>query len=80
MNISVGISYGIISDGIGKQLEKQRLKFNKKDTDLFDKYKDAINDLRMADLLTDSMTDKVIKKLHTRIIAHVKKQNKLKAK
>ena len=77
-NKEVGISYGCLSDSIEKQLDKQNLKYNKGDAEFFTTCKDAVNDLRMADLLTDSMTDKVTLKLHKRIISHVAKQNKLK--
>ena len=76
-NISVGISYGILAESIGNQLKKQSLLFDKEKIDNYDKCKDAINELRMSDLLTDGYVDKILQKLHKKIIAHVAKKNRL---
>lgn len=72
----VGLSYGIISDPLNKQLDKQGFKYNKKVIADFEEERKAINILRFGSgLLTDSMLEKVIFKLHKKIVAHVAKAN-----
>jgi hypothetical protein len=79
MNKSVGLSYGILSEPLEKQLDKQGLNYDKKKIAQFEKERDAINILRFGSgLLTDSMIDKILPKLHKKIISHVAKANGLK--
>lgn len=78
MNTTVGLLYGIISEPISEQLKKQNLKFNPDKISEFEKEIEAINILRWGSgLLTDSMVDKILPKLHKKIIAHVAKANKM---
>jgi hypothetical protein len=78
MDKTVGIYFGILSDTLDAQLKKQGFKYNKKRVAEFEKQRDAINVLRFSDLLTDGMTDKIFKKLHSKIVSHVAKENKMK--
>lgn len=75
----VGLSFGIMSEPISKQLKTQGFKFNKETIKDFQEEINAINVLRFSesDLLTDKMLDKIIPKLHKKIVQHVAKQNKL---
>lgn len=73
--ITVGISYGVLSDPLRKQLDKQGLKYDKKIISKFEKQREAVNVLRFG-ILTDSMLDTILQKLHKQIIAHVAKENK----
>lgn len=76
MNQTVGLSYGILSDPLSKQIDKQGLKYDKKKMDIFQNELNAINTLRFgSSLLTDSMVDKILPKLHNKILAHVAKAN-----
>ena len=78
-NVKIGLSYGILSDPISKQLSKQNLKFDKDKIKVFEREVEAINTLRFGScLLTDSMVDKIIPKLHKKIVSYVAKSNKLK--
>ena len=73
---TVGLSYGVLSDPLDKQLEKQGLKYDKKKIAQFEAEREAVNTLRFGSgLLTDSMVDKILPKLHKKIIAHVAKAN-----
>jgi uncharacterized protein YllA (UPF0747 family) len=75
-NTTVGLSYGILSEPLDKQLDKQELKYNKKIIAGFESEREAINTLRFGcGLLTDGMVDKMLPKLHKKIIAHVAKSN-----
>lgn len=75
-NKSIGLSYGVLSDPLSNQLDKQGFKYDKKKMDQFEKELEAVNTLRFGSgLLTDSMVDKIIPKLHKKIIAHVAKAN-----
>jgi len=75
-NQSVGISYGILSEPLDKQLDKQGLKYDKKKIAEFQEELEAVNILRFGSgLLTDSMVDKILPKLHKKIMAHVAKAN-----
>jgi SpoU rRNA methylase family enzyme len=78
MDKSVGIYFGVFSDPLNTQLKKQGFKYNEKRVTEFEKQRDAINVLRFSDLLTDGMTDKICKKLHSKIVSHVAKENKMK--
>lgn len=74
--IQVGIVYGAMCDPISKQLKKQKLKFDPKKVDLFQKEADAILRLKFGThILTDSMADKCRNKLHKAIVQHVAKEN-----
>ena len=48
MNKSVGLSYGILSEPLEKQLDKQGLNYDKKKIAQFEKERDAINILRFG--------------------------------
>jgi hypothetical protein len=75
-NQTVGLGYGLLSDPLDKQLDKQGLKYNKKKIAQFEAEREAINTLSFGSgLLTDSMVDKILAKLHKKIIAHVAKSN-----
>ena len=76
----IGLSFGILSDSISKQLTAQKFIFDKKIIKNFEDEVDAINTLRFGSgLLTDSMIDKIISKLYKKIVQHVAKKNKLSA-
>lgn len=76
MGHNVGVSYGVLSDSISKQLRAQKLKFDKEKVSVFQKEMDAINQLRFGSrLLTDGMADRLFAKLHKKILAHVAKAN-----
>ena len=75
-NKNVGLSYGIMSDPLDKQLDEQGLKYDKKVMKIFEAEREAINTLRFgSNLLTDSMVDKILPKLHKKIIEHVAEAN-----
>lgn len=75
-NQTIGLSYGILSDPLNKQLDKLGLKYEEKKIAQFQKELDAVNTLRFgSELLTDSMVDKIFPKLHKKVIAHVAKAN-----
>jgi hypothetical protein len=77
-NQTIGLGYGVLSDPINKQLDKQGFKYDKKKIAQFEQEREAINILRFGSgLLTDSMVDKIIPKLHRKIVAHVAKENGL---
>lgn len=74
----IGIRYGVLSDPISKQLSDQGYKFDTKKVTQFQNELDAVNTLRFgSNLLTDSMVDKILPKLHKAIVAHVAKANGL---
>lgn len=75
-NQKVGLSYGVLSDPLEKQLDKQGLKYDKNKIAQFEAEREAVNTLRFGSgLLTDSMVDKILPKLHKKIITHVAKAN-----
>jgi hypothetical protein len=75
-NQNVGLSYGVLSAPLSKQLDEQGLKYDPKKMEQFEIECDAINTLRFgSNLLTDSMVEKILPKLHKKIVAHVAKAN-----
>jgi hypothetical protein len=73
----VGIYYGVLSEPLSEQLSKQNLKYDKKKVAYFQKELNAINTLRFGTvLLTDSMVDEILPKLHKAIVAHVAEQKR----
>lgn len=77
--INVGLSYGVLSDPLDKQLDMQALRYDKNKIKQFEAEREAINTLRFGScLLTDSMVDKILTKLHKKIISHVAIANKMK--
>jgi hypothetical protein len=72
----IALSYGVLSDPLKKQLDKQGLKYDKYKIAQFEADREAVNRLRFGSgLITDSMVDKILPKLHMKIIAHVAKVN-----
>jgi len=75
-NQTVELNYGIMSEPLYQQLDKQGLKYNKNKIAFFEAEREAINILEFGSgLLTDSMVDKILPKLHKKIIAHVAEAN-----
>lgn len=78
---SLGLSFGVLSDELSKQLDRQGYKYDAKKMSVFEKEVEAINQLRFgSNLLTDSMVDKIIPKLYKKVVAHVAKENGLTVK
>lgn len=78
MDKTFGIHFGALCEPISKQIEAQGLKYDKRQIAIFEKHVDYITTLRFADLLTDSIYDKINQKLFNQIRTHVIKENKLK--
>lgn len=76
MKKNIGISYGLISDTIHKQINKQGFDYDSKVIDNFESAKHAINVLYFSDLITDRMVNKLIIKLHKKIVKHLEEINK----
>jgi hypothetical protein len=77
-NQNIGLGYGIMCEPLTDQLDKQNFKYDFKKMSQFEEERNAINTLRFGSgLLTDSMVDKILQKLHKKIIAHVAKKNGL---
>lgn len=73
----VTIGYGVLCEPIAKQLKKQGFKYNHDTIKRYEKELQALNMLRFGSgILTDSMFDKILTRLHKKIIAHVKHTNK----
>lgn len=76
MGQKIELRYGAMADHLAKQIKQQKFKFDKEKVDRFDKEKDAINLLRFGNcLLTESMADKLMNKLHNKVLAHIAKAN-----
>lgn len=74
---TIGLSYGVLSDPIAKQLDKQGFKYDKEKIEVFQREITAINTLRFgSELLTDSLVEKILPKLHKKIVAHIAKANR----
>lgn len=72
---TVGISYGVMSNKINEQLDSQGFNYDLEKINSFEREREAINILRFGSLLTDSMIDKILPKLHKKIVSHVAKKN-----
>jgi hypothetical protein len=78
MTKTISIGYGILCDPISKQIDDMGLTYNEKEIKGFEIELDAIQTLRFGSgLLTDSMYDKMLPKLHKKIVSHIAKQNKM---
>ena len=74
----LSLVYGALCPSISKQLKKQKLKFDPKKVEVFEKEAEAILRLRFGTgILTDSMAHKCRQKLHNAITKHVIKENNL---
>lgn len=62
-----GIHFGALADPIEKQLEQQELKTTEKAIEDFNKLNKARLMLLFGDCLTDSMNDKIIKKIMNKL-------------
>ncbi len=75
----IGLSFGVLSPPLSKQLKEQGFKYDKEKVAVFEREATAINQLRFgSNLLTDSMVGKIVPKLYKKILQHVVKVNKLK--
>lgn len=77
MDVQVELYFGVLSDSLSEQLNKQNFKFDKEKIKFFENDCDAINQLKMRMLLTDSQIDIITKKLYKKIINHISEFNNL---
>ena len=71
--VSIGISYGVLADGIETQLNKQGFTLGDK-AEHFEENKKRIHYLVFSDLMTDSVATKIFQKLHKQIMKEIKQQ------
>lgn len=77
MNKQIGLHFGALSDPIETQLTKQGFTFEIKEVRRFDAQAHAIVTLSLGFIMTDSMKDKCLAKLHANVVKHVCKMNSL---
>lgn len=76
--MEIGIHYGLLADELHIQLADQNLKFDPETVENFEKALDGLFRLRMLGVLLDSQYDKILPKIHNKIMAHIIKNNKVK--
>ncbi len=74
----LGIHFGAMVDPIAKQLKDQKLKFNKEEIRHFEKDHDAINCLKVRNILPSSLVKKAQDNLFNKIMGHIRNQNIIK--
>lgn len=70
-NTYIGIHYGVMYDSIEEQVSAQGYTLAE-NAEKYEKSREAINRLRLQELMTDAVADKVLKRLHNRIIKDLK--------
>ena len=73
-----GIRFGAMAPRLSEQIENQGLKYKTEIILGFQKNIDSLLNLRFSGILIDSVYGKLQEKLYKKIVAHVKKINKLK--
>ena len=73
----IGIRFGVLSPPIAEQLTEQGFTFDANKIATFEAHRDRLTHLRFADLLSDSVYDKVLQKLFAKIKNHVQDYSKL---
>lgn len=77
MKKEVKIGYGLLVDPIRKQLKDQGFKFSSEKVQEFEVQRNAINTLRFGCVDTpDSLHNKLLLRLHKKVVSHVKSKNK----
>jgi len=71
MSKEVGFSYGIMSDLLEEQANKQGYTFGKS-IEKFEKLKFSLNMVVMHDIITDSQSQKCFQKLHKKVMESIK--------
>ena len=72
-NKQVQMNYAMCADSIYMQLKKQGLQFNKKDFNQLEKERNSLYRLRFADYFSYSLYDKMLSKLHNRVMKTLNK-------
>lgn len=67
-NKQIKMNYGMFAESIYMQLKKQGFKFDKTDFKKLEKERACLHKLRFADYFSDSIYDKMLEKLHNRVI------------
>lgn len=75
---SLGIHFGFLADHLAIQIKKQGFKFDYKTVNGFNTLVENVLTINLAGLINDSTKSKALERLHKKIVAHVKKFNKLK--
>lgn len=70
-NKQIEMNYGMYADSIYMQLKKQGLQFKKYDFEKLEKERESLYKLRFADYFSDSLYEKMIVKLHNRVMKTV---------
>lgn len=77
MNKQIGLHFGALSESLEEQLTKQGFTFEIEEVRRFDAQANAIVTLSLGFIITDSIKDKCLAKLHANIVKHVCKMNGL---
>lgn len=72
-----GIQFSLFAPKFAEQITSQNLKFKEETVKEFQEQYEALMILRFSDLLTDKIFNTIQAKLYKKIVAHVKKINKL---
>ena len=67
-NKQIEMNYAMYADSIYMQLKKQGLKFRKYDFEKLEKERRSLYTLRFADYFSDSIYNKMLEKLHNRVM------------
>lgn len=71
------IGYGALCDPIQDQLKEQGFNFDSKKVEQFEQSREALLTLRFGPVdCPDSIYDKLLRRLHSKVTAHIKHKNK----
>lgn len=77
MNQKISIGFGFVSPPLCDQLNKHQLFFDETTIKHFELDRDALNRMRMRELIPESQTRKAYEKLSERIFEHIQEQYSL---
>lgn len=77
MDKEIAINFSLFAPKISEQLTNQGFKFSEDEAKSFEDAAESIQTLDLMDILNYSEKEKAIKKLFTKIKAHVKRKNKM---
>lgn len=72
--MEVGFYHGVLTDSYEKQANDQGFTLGDK-AELLEKLRHSYNMLRIHDCITDSQAEKILQKLHKKVVKNLKKLN-----
>ena len=73
--MGIQIIYSLFTDSVSKQLKKLQIKFEKEEVKLIQELAFSVMNLKFHEIISDLEADKMLAKIHKKLLKHLDKHN-----